>query len=70
MSRCYGKTVRIRLRDQNDIFRSAAMAQIANMPVATRRMWAQRNRAVQPATAASGHRLHSPADMHVCCDGG
>ena len=36
---------------------------MANMPVATLRIWEQRYQAVHPATAASGHRLYSPADV-------
>jgi len=36
---------------------------MARMPVATLRTWEQRYRAVQPVTAASGHRLYSPADV-------
>jgi DNA-binding transcriptional MerR regulator len=36
---------------------------MAQMPVATLRIWEQRYRAVQPATAPSGHRLYSPADV-------
>lgn len=44
-------------------FRSGAVARMANMPVATLRIWEQRYGAVQPATAASGHRLYSPADV-------
>ena len=33
------------------------------MPVATLRIWEQRYQAVRPNTAASGHRLYSPADV-------
>ncbi|MFN0164157.1 MAG: MerR family transcriptional regulator [Burkholderiales bacterium] len=44
-------------------FRSAAVARMAQMPVATLRIWEQRYRAVRPAHAPSGHRLYSPADM-------
>lgn len=44
-------------------FRSGAVARMARMPVATLRIWEQRYRAVQPATAPSGHRLYSPADV-------
>jgi hypothetical protein len=44
-------------------FRSAAVARMAQMPVATLRIWEQRYGAVQPATAASGHRRYSPADV-------
>jgi hypothetical protein len=44
-------------------FRSAAVARMAQMPVATLRIWEQRYGAVQPATAPSGHRRYSPADV-------
>lgn len=44
-------------------FRSGAVARMAQMPVATLRIWEQRHQAVQPATAASGHRLYGPADV-------
>lgn len=44
-------------------FRSGAVARMANMPVATLRIWEQRYRAVQPITAPSGHRLYSPGDV-------
>ena len=44
-------------------FRSGAVARMARMPVATLRIWEQRYQAVQPAAAASGHRLYSPADV-------
>lgn len=44
-------------------FRSAAVARMAHMPVATLRIWEQRYRAVQPAHTLSGHRLYTPADM-------
>jgi hypothetical protein len=36
---------------------------MAQMPVATLRIWEQRHRAVQPATAPSGHRLYTAADV-------
>ena len=45
------------------LFRSAAVARRVGMPVATLRIWEQRHRAVRPATAPSGHRLYSPADV-------
>ena len=45
------------------LFRSAAVARQAGMPVATLRIWEQRHRAVRPATAPSGHRLYSAADV-------
>ena len=44
-------------------FRAGAVARIAGMPVATLRIWEQRYQAVRPNTAASGHRLYSPADV-------
>ncbi|WP_374662944.1 MerR family transcriptional regulator [Inhella sp.] len=44
-------------------FRSGAVARMVGMPVATLRIWEQRYQAVHPATAASGHRLYSPADV-------
>lgn len=44
-------------------FRSAAVARLANMPVATLRIWEQRYQAVSPTVAASGHRQYSPADL-------
>ncbi|GAP37249.1 MerR family transcriptional regulator [Piscinibacter sakaiensis] len=43
--------------------RSAAAARLAGMPVATLRIWEQRYRAVQPATAPSGHRLYALQDL-------
>ncbi|MEI7446084.1 MAG: MerR family transcriptional regulator [Burkholderiales bacterium] len=45
------------------LFRSAAVARRAGMPVATLRIWEQRHRAVRPATSPSGHRLYSSADV-------
>jgi hypothetical protein len=45
------------------LFRSGAVARAAGMPVATLRIWEQRHRAVRPATAPSGHRLYSAADV-------
>lgn len=44
-------------------FRSGAVARMAQMPVATLRIWEQRYQAVQPTTAPSGHRLYSAADL-------
>ena len=44
-------------------FRSAAVARMAQMPVATLRIWEQRHQAVRPQTTPSGHRLYSPADV-------
>ena len=45
------------------LFRSASVARRVGMPVATLRICEQRHRAVRPATAPSGHRLYSPADV-------
>ena len=44
-------------------FRSGAVARLARMPVSTLRIWEQRYQAIQPSTAASGHRLYSAADV-------
>ena len=44
-------------------FKSATVARLAGMPVATLRIWEQRYQAVRPITAASGHRLYSSADV-------
>lgn len=44
-------------------FRSGAAARMAGMPVATLRIWEQRYQAVSPATAASGHRLYTAAEV-------
>ncbi len=44
-------------------FRSAAVARMAQLPVATLRIWEQRYGAVQPQQAPSGHRLYSAADV-------
>lgn len=49
--------------DAGPRFRSAAVARMAQMPVATLRIWEQRYGAVQPVTAPSGHRLYSPSDL-------
>lgn len=43
--------------------RSAAVARMTLMPVATLRVWEQRYQAVRPATTASGHRLYDLADV-------
>ena len=43
--------------------RSGAVARIAQMPVATLRIWEQRHRAIAPRTTPSGHRLYGPADV-------
>lgn len=44
-------------------FRSGVVARLAQMPVATLRIWEQRHGAVRPRTSPSGHRLYSPADL-------
>ncbi len=50
-------------RTQDPTFRSAAVARMVAMPVATLRIWEQRYQAVKPTAAPSGHRLYSPADV-------
>jgi DNA-binding transcriptional MerR regulator len=50
-------------REPSPAFRSGAVARMAQMPVATLRIWEQRYRAVRPTTAPSGHRLYSAADV-------
>lgn len=45
------------------VFRSGAVARMAQMPVATLRIWEQRYQAVRPKTAPSGHRHYSRADV-------
>jgi DNA-binding transcriptional MerR regulator len=49
--------------DDRPVFRSGVVARLAQMPVATLRIWEQRYAAVQPSTAPSGHRLYSAADL-------
>jgi DNA-binding transcriptional MerR regulator len=44
-------------------YRSAAVARMLRMPVATLRIWQQRHRVVAPALSAGGHRLYSAADV-------
>lgn len=51
------------LKKAQPTFRAGAVARLAGMPVATLRIWEQRYQAVRPNTAASGHRLYSPADV-------
>lgn len=58
-----GKTAAPPLTVAGPSFRSAAVARLAEMPVATLRIWEQRHQAVRPVTAESGHRLYSPADL-------
>jgi MerR family transcriptional regulator, light-induced transcriptional regulator len=43
--------------------RSAAVARMAGIPVATLRIWEQRYQAVQPATTQAKHRLYTPQDV-------
>lgn len=45
------------------MFRSAAVARMAGMPVSTLRVWEQRNQAAGPTTAPSGHRQYCTADV-------
>ena len=52
-----------RVTPQAPRFRSAAVARMTLMPVATLRVWEQRYQAVRPATKASGHRLYDMADI-------
>ncbi len=44
-------------------FRSGTVARLSGMPVSTLRVWEQRYQAIKPATAPSGHRLYSAADV-------
>lgn len=44
-------------------YRSAAVARMLRMPVATLRIWEQRYQVAAPETSASGHRLYSAADV-------
>lgn len=44
-------------------FRSAAVARMTLIPVATLRVWEQRYQAVSPSTTASGHRLYDLSDV-------
>lgn len=44
-------------------YRSAAVARMLRMPVATLRIWQQRHRVVEPMLSAGGHRLYSAADV-------
>lgn len=57
------KTKTARAPDTGPQFRSAAVARMALMPVATLRVWEQRYQAVRPATTATGHRRYSLADV-------
>ncbi len=43
--------------------RSAAVARIAQIPVATLRVWQRRYQIAQPTLSAGGHRLYSDADI-------
>ncbi len=51
------------VRSNELVFRSGAVARMARMPVATLRVWEQRYQAIQPSTAASGHRSYSQQDV-------
>lgn len=44
-------------------YRSAAVARMLRMPVATLRIWERRYRVSGAATSAAGHRLYSAADV-------
>jgi DNA-binding transcriptional MerR regulator len=45
-------------------YRIGAVAQLANLPVGTLRVWERRYGVVSPARSASGHRFYSEADIH------
>jgi MerR family transcriptional regulator, light-induced transcriptional regulator len=45
-------------------YRIGAVAQLANLPVATLRVWERRYGVVSPPRSASGHRFYSEADIH------
>ncbi|GAB2873624.1 hypothetical protein GCM10027093_06500 [Paraburkholderia jirisanensis] len=45
-------------------YRIGAVAQLANVPVGTLRVWERRYGVVSPPKSASGHRFYSEADIH------
>jgi MerR family transcriptional regulator, light-induced transcriptional regulator len=45
-------------------YRSGAVARMAQMPVATLRVWERRYRVTTPEVTASGQRLYTAADVH------
>jgi MerR family transcriptional regulator, light-induced transcriptional regulator len=45
-------------------YRIGAVAQLANLPVGTLRVWERRYGVVSPARSTSGHRFYSEADIH------
>lgn len=63
MAKHQQKAARDQATAQTPQFRSAAVARMTLMPVATLRVWEQRYQAVSPVTKASGHRLYDLADV-------
>jgi DNA-binding transcriptional MerR regulator len=49
--------------DTRPRYRSAAVARMLRMPVATLRIWERRYRVAAPALSPAGHRLYSAADV-------
>lgn len=49
--------------DEGAHYRSAAVARMLRMPVATLRIWERRYQVAAPATTPAGHRLYSAADI-------
>lgn len=50
--------------DDTPRYRSGAVARMAQMPVATLRVWERRYRVTAPDVTASGQRLYTAADVH------
>lgn len=50
--------------DDTPRYRSGAVARMAQMPVATLRVWERRYRVTTPEVTASGQRLYAAADVH------
>jgi DNA-binding transcriptional MerR regulator len=53
-----------RVSEPTPRYRIGAVAQLANLPVGTLRVWERRYGVVSPARSASGHRFYSEADIH------
>lgn len=49
--------------DEQPRYRSAAVARMVRMPVATLRIWERRYQVASPATSPTGHRLYSAQDV-------
>ncbi len=49
--------------DDAALYRSAAVAQVTGLPVATLRMWERRYRVVAPTVSAGGHRRYRAQDV-------